>query len=281
MSAGRRGTRRWSLVCLAVATFWPSPSRADAGSVQSCLDAAEDGQKLRDGGAYLRARERFIACAGDACPGEVRRSCVSWLGQLEELTPTVVVGAQAHGSEVTDVRITMDGKVVGERIDGKPIPLDPGSHRFRFERGGEAVEETTVIRAGEKERLISVRFGPAPAPTAAFTVSPPPASARGSAYTLGAIGLSSLAAGGVLDLSGYAFLQSCGGDPSCTGAHERAEVEWRFLAGDLLLGAGVLCGAVAWLLWSRDPRALSYWPVARPGVASRRTGTPMGWAVAF
>lgn len=231
----------------------PSPE------VKACLDATEQGQKLRDGGSYLRARERFIACAGEQCPGEVRKSCVAWLEDLDKLVPTVVFGASAQGHDVTEMRVTVDGTAVAPRIDGKPVALDPGEHHFRFERPGEQpIEQTLVLRAGEKERLVGVRFGPEPAPASAAV---PAAAAETPAqpvrpsttfYALAALGLTSLVAGAVLDISGYVFLQQCGGNPSCTGSHERAEVQWRFVAGDLLLAAGVGAGAAAWLLRPRD-----------------------------
>jgi hypothetical protein len=284
---GARPRAPWLVVCLAGVPLWPSLSRADVGNVQACVTAAEDGQKLRDGGSYAHARERFIVCAGDGCPGEVRRSCVGWLGELEKVTPTVVFGAQARGGEIADVRVSLDGTLVAERIDGKPIPVDPGAHRFRFEHAGDdPVDQTTVVRAGEKERLISVRFGPEPAlisPSPASRPSPPPPTSRTSAYVLGAVGLASLAAGAVLDLSGYAFLQQCNSDTSCTGSHERAEVEWRFVTGDLLLGAGLACGALAWFVASHDSHAAAFRPTTIGGlrVSAPRAGTPPGLILRF
>ncbi len=277
----RDGWAVLSLVTLVTAVLWPMRSRAEGGNVQACLDAAEEGQKLRDEASYLRAREQFIVCAGSECPGEVRKSCVGWLGQLDKLMPTVVFGAEAGGSEISSVRVVVDGKVALDRIDGKPFPIDPGAHHFRFERSGaEAVDQTTVVRAGEKERLISAHFGPEPSPPTAPNLLSP-ASHNGVVYALGALGLVSLAVGAVLDLSGYAFLQTCNGDASCTGAHERAEVEWRFVTGDVLLGAGVLCGALAWLERPREARPASYAPRAFVGIGSPRRGTAVGVTLAF
>jgi hypothetical protein len=274
----------WVLLGLAIEAPWASPAGADTGSVRACLDAAEDGQKLRDGGAYVRARERFIACAADECPGEVRKSCVGWLGELEKLTPTVVFGVESGGNEVTDVRVLVDGKMVVERIDGKPVALDPGAHRFRFERPGErAVEQTLLVRAGDKERLIGVRF----APDASASPLPPPSSpsptagTHASVYAFGAAGIAGIATGAVLDLSGYIFLRECNNDPSCGGGHERAEVEWRFVAGDLLLGVGVLCGAVAWLTRPRDSVTASARPTASLSLGPTRKGSSLGLTVSF
>ncbi|MGA7120056.1 MAG: hypothetical protein WBY94_08165 [Polyangiaceae bacterium] len=261
--------RRWpALLSAAVSSAWPAAAQAD---LRACLDGADEGQKLRDSGAYLEARERFIACAADECPGEVRKGCIGWLGELDKLIPTVVFGARAHDKEVSDVRVTIDGVVAAERIDGKPVALDPGEHHFRFERAGDAeVDQTAVLMAGEKERPITVRFGtelpslppsvPAGQPLATGEAraperkKPSAESMRAAAFALGAVGATTLVAGGVLDISGYVFLQECRGDRTCSGAHERAEVEWRFVTGDVLLGVAVLSSVAAWLVWPRDGR---------------------------
>jgi hypothetical protein len=265
-----------------VTVAWPSRAHAD---LQSCLDAAEGGQKLRDGGAYRRARSQFISCAAEECPGEVRKSCVAWLAELDKLTPTVVFGAHAHGKEVTDVRVSVDGEVIASRIDGKPVSLDPGEHRFRFERAGETpVDASSVVLAGEKERLVEVRFGPEPAAVA--LPAPPPAATPGSpsqaTYVLGALGLASLVTGAVLDISGYVFLQQCNGEgPACSGQHEHAEVDWRFVTGDLLLGAGALTCLAAWLLRTPAPPAAGYRSGALFGVAPSSKGATIGLTVGF
>jgi hypothetical protein len=294
-------TRTLPAACvLAVATLGGSPAARAQGApattqdtgpspgVKACLDATEDGQKLRDGGAYLRARERFIACAAEKCPGEVRKSCVGWLEDLDKLVPTVVFAASARGADVTDVRVTIDGSAVVERLDGTPVSLDPGEHRFHFERAGEAsVDQTVVLRAGEKERAIGVRFGPEPAPTlaappsAAAAAPVHPAGGGGAFYALSAFGLASVLAGAVLDVSGYVFLQQCGGDSTCSGGHERAEVQWRFVAGDLLLAAGVASGVGAWLLRPRDTTSAAGAPRPVVGVDPGARTAKLGVVVAF
>jgi len=258
-----RGLAGPALLGVCAAFAWPAAAAAD---VKACLDAAEEGQRLRDSGAYRDARQRFIACAADECPGEVRKGCVGWLGEMDKLTPTVVFGARAHGKEISDVRVSVDGEVRADRIDGKPVALDPGEHHFRFELAGETdIDQSAVVMAGDKERLITVQFGvdlpPLPPPPLAIPAEPRAApdvpheeATRAPAYTLGALGLASLAAGAVLDLSGYVFLQQCNSDPTCPGGHERAEVEWRFVTGDLLLGAGVISSVAAWALWPRRAR---------------------------
>jgi len=290
----------WALPCVTALCAWPTAARAD---VQDCTDAAVEGQNMRDTGAYRRARERFIACAAEQCPGEVRKRCVAWLAEVEQLTPTVVFGARADGKEVADVRVIVDGEPVAERVDGKPVALDPGEHHFRFERAGQApVEVTAVLRAGEKERLVEARFGPEPSPAQPPAPTPPPPASSlaprvaeqaaapapqperrppsGAVYLLGGLAVASLAAGAVLDVSGFVFLQQCNADPSCTGSHERAEVSWRFVTGDVLLGAGVLSGVAAWFVWSRATRVSA---ARRPAVALGASpgGASVGVKMAF
>jgi hypothetical protein len=288
---GLRRLPTWALLSAGAGALWPSTGLAD---VKACIDAALDGQKLRDAGAYRRAREQFIACAADPCPGEVRKGCVGWLAEVEKLMPTVVFGARAHGKEVADVRVAVDGEAVVERIDGKPIVLDPGEHHFRFERAGEVpIDETAVLRAGEKERPIGAQFGTESSiqpsrslrPPSLNEARPPPAlkepTARTAAYALAALGFASLAAGAALDISGYVFLQQCGGDPSCSGNHERAEVMWRFVTGDVLLGVGALSCVVAWLFWWRGGRVAAYRPVTLIGGESLRGPRSVVLTVAF
>jgi hypothetical protein len=278
------GTLGWAQIAHAQG---PGASTSDGPSpeVKACLDATEQGQKLRDGGSYRRARERFIACAEEQCPGEVRKSCVGWLEDLDKLMPTVVFAASAHGADVTDVRVTVDGEPLADRIDGKPVALDPGEHHFRFERGGEEpVEQTLVIRAGEKERLLSVRFGPEPiaAPPVPPQPTTPPAQPPPTAfYALVAAGAASVVAGAALDTSGYVFLQQCNGDSTCGGSHERAEVQWRFVTGDLLLGAGVACGIAAWVLRPQGARSSAARPPPLVGVAPAAGGAALQMNVAF
>jgi hypothetical protein len=270
---------------MGVLSALPSAARAD---VQACVNAADAGQKLRDSGSYRRAREQFIACAAQECPGEVRKGCVAWLAEVDKLTPTVVFAARSHGKEVTDVRVSVDGVQSAAQIDGKPLALDPGEHRFRFERRGDPTAEiAAVIVAGERERLLGARLTPDP-PSLSQTLGPTTAGLSEASghlqhapspgeYALGGFGLASLATGLGLDLSGYIFWQQCDGDRSCSGTHERAELEWRFLAGDILLAVGALSTVTAWLLWQRS----SYGAPQRPGtkVAAKRAGDWTPWAV--
>ena len=129
-----------------------------------CITAADQGQQLRDDGKYRAAHDKFVTCSKSMCPKPVAAGCTQWLKQLDEGTPTLVLGAKdAHGSDVVDVRVTFDGEALVQSLDGKPIAVDPGAHKLRFERNGsEPVEQSVVVRAGEKLRPISVTLPDTP-----------------------------------------------------------------------------------------------------------------------
>ncbi len=127
------------------------------GTKEACLSAADEGQSLRDDAKHMLAREQFLACAREVCPRIVRDQCTEWLRQLDEATPTVVFGAKDDcGNDVTSARVTSDGKLVTDHLDGKPVALDPGPHDIVFEREGAApVTVHVVLRTGEKNRDVS------------------------------------------------------------------------------------------------------------------------------
>jgi hypothetical protein len=139
----------------------PAPARAADSTKEVCLSSADLGQSLRDDGKFSLARDQFATCARDVCPKLVHDQCAEWLHQLDESMPTVVFHAKDdHGADVTTARVLEDGKLVAATIDGKPMPVDPGSHDFRFERD-DPRQATTVhagLRAGEKNRDVTAAF---------------------------------------------------------------------------------------------------------------------------
>ena len=68
--------------------------------------------------------------------------------------PTVVFGAtDSSGAGFSAVKVTMDGEVLTERLDGTALAAEPGEHTFVFETAGyRAVTRTLLIRQAEKSR---------------------------------------------------------------------------------------------------------------------------------
>jgi hypothetical protein len=135
-------------------------ARADA---QECSAAAESGQTFRASGKWLDAREKFLACSATSCPSVVRTDCAKWASETLDGIPTIVVDARdAAGKDLTDVAVSIDGKMVTTKLDGRGIPLDPGAHKLRFEHAGHAaIDDEIVAKEQVKGRRIAVTFAKA------------------------------------------------------------------------------------------------------------------------
>jgi hypothetical protein len=232
-----------------------APSAQAQDTVHACIDASTKGQTLRKSGKLLDARQQMIACARDACPAIVRTHCAGWLGEVEALIPTVVVRAQdATGSDLIDARVAIDGK--HGKLDGQPVPLDPGEHEISVQTADGATLDTKVLLvAGEKSRLVTLRL---PARPAAVTAAPTAAVAGPSthhvpvgAWFLGGAGVVSLGVGTafVLAASNQLSMLRSTCSPNCSSAQTQPG-RTDSLLGDILLGAGAagLGAAIVWAL---------------------------------
>jgi len=245
-----------------------------------CVAAADKAQESRDEGKYRRARESMLLCSREVCPSAVRTDCVRWLGELESMAPSVVVNAREGTQDLTAIKVTMDGAVLVEKLDGKPIFVDPGEHLFVFERSGmPPKEERVLIRAGEKNRVLSVQFDsaakPAAPPTGAkplgVTDSPPSKPERPApvlSYALGGVGVLGLASFAFFGLSGSGDVSDMESECKPTCAQDRVDsAKTKLLVADISLGVGVVAlGAAA------------YFYFAQPKVEARSTAqVPPRW----
>ena len=149
---------------------------ASANEIGACIAAAESAQVQRDLGKYANARRELLVCSHDSCPAPIRSDCSRWLAEVERSTPTIVLTARdAKGHDAVSVRVVVDGVVFAERLDGKPVAIDPGEHLFRYEVAGRAhMEEKVLISAGERNRLVHIRLGdPVPVAVAGAPPGPP------------------------------------------------------------------------------------------------------------
>jgi hypothetical protein len=297
---------RWSGPWVVAGVLLTQQRSADAANPPSdpaalaCIQASEQGQSQRDEGKYRAARETFLRCARDVCPQVVLKSCAGWLRELDEIAPTVVLGARDEdGNDVADVTVTFDGAPIASRLDGRPIELDAGEHVLRFERGGSTpVEQRLILRAGQRARVITVTMPSATARAPSSAPEPPaevpvvvPAATWPRHVTAAALLAGAAGAAGVglyFTLRAHQDDQDASGmraglpTNACTGVstascqalgdtvHEQHTDA--NLGTALLVGAGVLAvGSVAtWLLWPRSsatPAQTSGWLTPIPGGA--------------
>jgi hypothetical protein len=230
-----------------------------AEATDRCAADAEAAQQLRTSGTLLAAKQHLVACANLTCPARVRAECVTWLREVDASLPTVVFAArEKDGRDVTDVRVSVDGTPLLENLDGKPVPLDPGSHRFRFERtDGAAVAVPAVLATGEKDRLLLASFPAKPSPSLEVGSpktqdSPKTPQESPVPWVLGGVSATALLAFVILDTFAavrYASFDSC--SPRCDAADVSA-ARAVGTVGDVSLGVALVAGGLlAWRLLSR------------------------------
>jgi hypothetical protein len=260
----RLGSRRALLsVTVALSTLAvPATTRA-ADEVQTCVKASEQAQSLRDEGKYRRAREQLLICSREPCPAVVKKDCLQWLSDIDASLPSVVISAKdSQGHDITDLKVTVDGQPFIDKLDGKPIAVDPGEHLFRYERPGQAPQEDkVVIQAGQKNRALAVSYGARSAgPIAGGGVSREPAAEKTGPpviafvlYGVGAVAGLSFAYFGLTGKSKVDDLRnSCGVNHTCAQSDVDA-ARSKLIIADVSLAVGfVAVGVATYLLLSHD-----------------------------
>ena len=259
----------FALAIALTAAAWLTPRTAAADDIATCVNASEQAQLLRDDGKYKRARELFVACTRDACPGIVKKDCTEWLAALDQSMPSVVISAKdGAGRDLTNVKVTVDGQPFADKLDGKPLALDPGEHALHFEAPGAApVDDRLVMHAGEKNRALTVRLGPVP--VVATPTPPEPAPTRGGGVPIAAIALGAV---GVVAIGSFAFFGLTGKSDvsdlrsSCAPNCDASKVEAarsKLIFADISLGAGVVAlGVATWMVLTSTASP----PPARTGI---------------
>lgn len=181
--------------------------RAGAVSTETCLSTNDKAQTLRNERKLREAREQLKICSQPSCPSAVQKDCSQWLREVEAALPTLSFAAKgADGGDLTNVRVSVDGRILLEQLEGSAVPVDPGKHTFRFDHDGDpTVSQDILVNEGDKARRIDVRFGPAEPPPGASPAAgekvPASSGARYSPYPFLLAG-----AGAVLMIGGFAFM---------------------------------------------------------------------------
>jgi hypothetical protein len=259
-----------------------SPARADEPTKEMCVLASEQAQTLRDEGKLKSARAQLVTCSSSSCPGVVRRDCEKWLTEVDAAQPTVVVGARdPRGNDVPGTHVSLDGVPFADRLDGRPLPVDPGEHVFHYDAPGVlSLDQRAVIRVGEKNRMLTVVLSPtashatvAPPPPAAASpaMSPPSAATSSTDATTPArdepapSGGSHVPAGtwvfgglGVVALGSFAYFGISGKNDvsnlrsTCAPNCAQSDVDsahTKLVVADVSLGVGVVAlGVATWIL---------------------------------
>jgi hypothetical protein len=145
-----------TVALLLVGSLSASVSRADDAmpDKMACIAADTKGQSLRLDAQLRDARARFEVCASPRCPGIVREDCVQRLADLDAAQPTVVFGAtNGDGRTLRAVKVFMDGRLLTDRLDGRPLRVDPGEHHFVFTSLGRITSDMDLLlNEGDRAR---------------------------------------------------------------------------------------------------------------------------------
>jgi hypothetical protein len=161
---------------LAASCFLASTALAD--DKQVCSDAYKQAQTLRDAHKLTSAREQLRICGRAECPGFIAKDCAGWLKDVEPRIPSVVLVAKnAAGSDLTEVKVTIDGAPLVTKLDGLAVDVDPGVHVFGFEASDGKAEQKVVVTEGGKAQRVAATLG------ATGTASIPTATSPGTAVS--------------------------------------------------------------------------------------------------
>jgi hypothetical protein len=146
-------------------------ARADEPTKEQCMSANEAAQSLRQSGKLEAARAQLLTCVAKSCSAAVRDDCNERLDELTKAVPTIVFTAKgAGGADLVAVRVTVDGAVLAERLDGTALSVEPGEHTFEFTTEGFApMSKKLVVREGVKARQEAIDFAASADPGAVRT----------------------------------------------------------------------------------------------------------------
>jgi hypothetical protein len=248
----------WAMACCVV--LQSLPAAGDDPTTAECLAASEDSFTSRSMHRFRMERSQLLMCSAPSCPADVRLECIRRADETNAAIPTIVFEAKdAAGNDLGAVRVTMDGEVLAERLEGMALDVDPGEHRFVFETAGSlAVRKTFIISVSQKGRRETITFGPPVSSRGAEMPSTEVSSGLGTqkilalvAEGIGAVGLGVGSAFGLVALSTKNDAESvcpnlcvnASGVNKWSDAKRAADVSTvAFLAGGLALAGG----AVLW-----------------------------------
>ena len=179
------------------------------------------------------------------------------IAALRAKIPTVSIRVP---SDVTDVEIMLDGKLLPSALWATSIPLEPGTHRIDARAPGRTPYTTSLVVKDREASTLEVRLvaaPPAPAATPASTVIAPPREESAPKHTAAIV-----ATGGAVLMAGAGFgafvvaggkqsdaQSTCATSVTCASAKGPVQL-WDGVALGAWAGAAVV-GTVAVILWLR------------------------------
>jgi hypothetical protein len=138
------------------------PAGAADPTTADCLNANNRSVDLRNDNKLRAARAQLLVCAAASCPSDVRKECLRRVDEVNAEIPTIIFDAKdaIAGKDLAAIKVTMDGEVIAERLEGTPISVDPGTHSFVFDTPGRSAVSITgiIVQQSQKDRRVEVTW---------------------------------------------------------------------------------------------------------------------------
>lgn len=247
-----------------------SPSRQHNEKLM-CSQSFELAQRLRNDSRYLEANQELLKCSNPSCGDALFQECSKLYAEVQTAIPSVIFQARDSTSDrdLIDVTVTLDGRVLAEQLDGKPVLVDPGNHTFTFSApNAPPVQKDIVIRAGEKLRqvVVDLDLDSKNEPAVPSDSKPTPVPAHQPSHesrsrhvpaasyvlgTVGVIGLGTFVALRVVGAGDYHSLETnC--SPNCAQSQVDG-VKQKYLFSNVALGVGAAALAAAIVVYAVQP----------------------------
>ncbi len=260
-----RNSRLRLNVPLALAAVFLVSARSARADSHACIQTHEQGLALQAKAKFVEAEAHFVTCARDPCPGIIRQECSRLLEDVQARVPTIVFAISGpDGADIADVRISLDGIVLANRLPGQALRVNPGEHVVHLAASsGDSKELHIVVREGDKLRSIPIqleRGSSAPSPQLSDTtahssnLAPSRSTIPTLSYVLGGVGLVAGGLFGYFAITGQQresdLKSSC--SPACAPS-DVDPIRNRFLAADISLGLALVSLATAGVIWYTSP----------------------------
>lgn len=149
-----------ALGVLAALSYADTARGADP-TTADCLTASDSSLKFGNQHKLRAERSSLLTCAAPSCPTDIRKECVRRVDEVNAQIPTIVFSVKdPTGADLSAVRVTMDGEVIVDRLEGVAMSIDPGEHTFTFETAGQSpLTKKLIIVEAQKDRRELIQFG--------------------------------------------------------------------------------------------------------------------------
>ena len=230
----------------------------------ACIQSFERAQRERAAARLLAAKDRLLECARPVCGTSLMSECTQMYSDVDHELPSVVLFArdEATNTDLTDVEVTLNGRVITTRLTGTPILIDPGEQEFVFSAAGHVpVKHRAVVGAGDKYRSVKITF-PNPKPvdrqeqpsvavaSASLRTAEPAREVPVMSWVLGGAAVVGIGAGVVLRVISNndfdAMKQGCGARGCPESDIDTLEQKYMLSTVAFGVGAAAAVGAALW-----------------------------------